>query len=49
MTVVVPHITHGGGCGSWNDAMMSGSPIFRRERGRALSHRRLDRVAVGDV
>jgi len=30
MTVVVPHITHGGG-GGVNDGMMDGSLIFRRE------------------
>jgi hypothetical protein len=41
MSVVVPHLMHGGGSG-WNGAAMTnGSLIFRRERVRALSHRRL--------
>jgi hypothetical protein len=41
MTVVVPHLTHGGG-GGWNsNGMISGSLIFRRERDWSLGHRRL--------
>jgi len=48
MTVVVPHLTHGGG-GGWNSSgMMSGSLAFRRERDWSLGHRRLssDLIAV---
>jgi hypothetical protein len=41
MRVVVPHSMHGGGSG-WNGGgMTNGSLIFKRERVRALSHRRL--------
>jgi len=39
-TVVVPHLAHGGGAG-WNRSDTFGSLIFRRERDRSLSHRRL--------
>src|SRR5438132_888848 len=50
MTVVVPHLTHGGG-GGWNGSgMTNGSLIFRRERDWSLSHRRLGaRAAAGDA
>ena len=41
MTVVAPHLTHGGGVG-WNGSGIThGSLIFRRERDWSLSHRRL--------
>jgi hypothetical protein len=49
MTVVVPHLTHGGG-GGWNSSgMMSGSLAFRRERDWSLGHRRLSsELIAGD-
>jgi CHASE1-domain containing sensor protein len=48
MTVVVLHLVHGGG-GGWNiSGMMIGSPIFRREHDRSLSHRRLAQAVADD-
>jgi hypothetical protein len=48
MTVVVPHRTHGGDGGENGSGMINGSLIFRRERDRSLSHRRLAQAAADD-
>src|SRR5438477_1926523 len=60
MTVILPHRTHGGGGGEngsggdengssgGGSGMRNGSPDFRRERDRSLSHRRLLKSAADD-
>jgi hypothetical protein len=47
-TVLMPHLTHGGGAG-WNRSGMTHRlPDFRRERDRSLSHQRLGKASAND-